>query len=106
VTTTAGHASWSQLASLLHKAAFFAGVDTAAMHLAAATGCPAVCLFGPSPVFEYHPWKVKSWIICPQEWLGEEAAKKIPTSNLMSEIPVDRVLTACRAAANFKAAAK
>jgi len=101
VTTTAGCASWSQLASLLRKAAFFVGVDTAAMHLAAATGCPTVCLFGPSPVFEYHPWKVKNWIIRPQEWLGEEAAKKIPTSDLMNEIPVDRVLAACREAWEF-----
>ncbi len=101
VTTTAGSASWSQLACLLRKAAFFVGVDTAAMHLAAATGCPTVCLFGPSPVFEYHPWKVKNWIIRPQAWLGEEAAKKIPTSALMNEILVDRVLAACREAWEF-----
>lgn len=101
ISTTAGRASWSQLASLLHKAAFFVGVDTAAMHLAAATGCPTVCLFGPSPVFEYHPWKVKNWLIRPHDWLGEEAAKKIPSSDLMNEIPVDRVLAACRAAWEF-----
>jgi heptosyltransferase-3 len=99
--STAGRASWSQLASLLHKAAFFVGVDTAAMHLAAATGRPTVCLFGPSPAFEYHPWKVKNWLLRPQEWLGEEATKKIPINNLMNEIPVDRVLAACRAAWEF-----
>jgi len=99
--TTAGRASWSQLASVLHKAAFFVGVDTAAMHLAAAAGCPTVCLFGPSPVFEYHPWKVKNWLIRPHDWLDEEAAKKIPSSDLMNEIPVDRVLAACRAAWEF-----
>ena len=101
VTTTAGRASWSELASLLHKASFFIGVDTAAMHLAAAARCPTVCLFGPSPIYEYHPWKVKNWIISPQNWLVEDQAKKIPINELMSEIPVDRVLTACRAAWEF-----
>jgi heptosyltransferase-3 len=101
VSTTAGRASWSELASLLHKASFFIGIDTAAMHLAAATGCPTVCLFGPSPVYEYHPWKVKNWIISPQDWLGEDQAKKIPVNELMREIPVDRVLAACRSAWEF-----
>ena len=101
VTTTAGRASWSQLAYLLHKAVFFVGVDTAAMHLAAACQCPTVALFGPSPVFEYHPWQVKNWVIRPHEWLGAEVAEKIPTNNLMNEIPVDRVLAACRAAWEF-----
>ena len=101
VTTTGGLASWSQLAFLLKNAGFFVGVDTAAMHLAAAAGCPTVCLFGPSPIFEYHPWKVKNWIIHPQAWLGEEAVKNIPSSALMNEIPVERVLAACRAAWEF-----
>jgi heptosyltransferase-3 len=101
VTTTAGRASWSELASLLHKASIFIGVDNAAMHLAAAAGCPTVCLFGPSPIYEYHPWKVKNWIISPQDWLGEDQAKKIPVNELMREIPVDRVLAACRSAWEF-----
>jgi heptosyltransferase III len=101
VTTTAGRASWSQLASLLDKASFFIGVDTAAMHLAAAAGCPTVCLFGPSPVYEYHPYKVKNWLISPKDWLGEDQVKKIPINELMREIPVDRVLPACLAAWEF-----
>jgi heptosyltransferase-3 len=101
VTTTAGRASWSELASLLHKASFFIGVDTAAMHLAAAARCPTVCLFGPSPIYEYHPWKVKNWIISPQDCLGKDEAKKILENELMKEIPVDRVLAACRAAWEF-----
>jgi heptosyltransferase-3 len=101
VTTTTGRASWSQLASLLHKASFFVGVDTAAMHLAAASGCPTVCLFGPSPVYEYHPWKVKCWIVNPRDWLSEEQAKKVPINELMREIPVDHVLNACREAWEF-----
>jgi ADP-heptose:LPS heptosyltransferase len=73
-------------------------VDTAAMHLAAASQCPTVALFGPSPVFEYHPWKVRHQMIRPQDWLGEAAAKTMPREELMREIPLDQVLTACREA--------
>lgn len=96
--TTAGASSWSQLAYLLRHAAFFVGVDTAAMHLAAACQCPVVSLFGPSPVFEYHPWQVKNWMIRPQDWLGEATAKALPRDELMREIPLDRVLAACEEA--------
>jgi heptosyltransferase-3 len=96
--STDGEASWSQLAWVLSRAAFFVGVDTAAMHLAAAAGCPTVCLFGPSPDFEYHPWKVRHWMIRPQQWLGEEAAAALPRDDLMREIPVSKVLDACREA--------
>jgi len=96
--STDGQARWSQLAWILSRAAFFVGVDTAAMHLAAATGCPTVCLFGPSPEFEYHPWKVQHWMIRPQDWLGDEPAAAIPRDDLMREIPVEKVLAACREA--------
>jgi len=100
-TTTAGMASWPQLASLLYNAEFFIGVDTAAMHLAAAVSCPTVSLFGPSPFFEYHPWRVKNWSVRPQDWLGEDEAKKIPTDRLMNEISVEHVLAACHEAWEF-----
>jgi heptosyltransferase-3 len=96
VQTTAGTATWSQLAWLLRRAKFFAGVDTAAMHLAAACQCPTVALFGPSPVFEYHPWLVNHQMIRPQDWLGEATAKAMPREELMREISLDRVLAACR----------
>jgi heptosyltransferase-3 len=98
VRSTRGRASWSQLAWLLKNASFFAGVDTAAMHLAAACQCPSVVLFGPSPAFEYHPWKTRHWMIRPENWPGEEEAKKFPGEKLMERIPVEKVLAACREA--------
>lgn len=98
IVSTGGRASWSQLAWLLKRAAFFVGVDTAAMHLAAACECPSVALFGPSPIHEYCPWKTKSWVIRPQDWLNENEVQAIPRDELMGEIPVNRVLTACREA--------
>ena len=98
VQTTGGTADWSQIAWLLRRAKFFAGVDTAAMHLAAACGCPTIALFGPSPVFEYHPWQVRHWMIRPQEWMSEEEARKIGPDKLINEIPVEKVLKACQEA--------
>jgi heptosyltransferase-3 len=98
VQTTAGTANWTQLAWLLPRAAFFVGVDTAAMHLAAACQCPSVVLFGPSPAFEYHPWKTRHWMMRPENWPGEEEAKKFPGEKLMERIPVEKVLAACREA--------
>jgi heptosyltransferase-3 len=102
VQTTAGMTSWSQLAWLLRRASFFVGVDTAAMHLAAACDCPTVALFGPSPVFEYHPWQVKNWVLHPQNWLDEEKIKSINSENLMLRIPTDQVFAACLSAFQYK----
>jgi heptosyltransferase-3 len=99
--TTGGTANWTQIAWLLQKAKFFVGVDTAAMHLASACGCPTIALFGPSPVFEYHPWKVRHWMIRPQEWLSEIEAKKIGPDQIINEIPVEKVLQACQEAFNL-----
>jgi heptosyltransferase-3 len=101
VVSTEGRASWTPLAELLHEASYFVGVDTAAMHLAAAAGCPTVCLFGPSPAFEYHPWQVKHWMIRPQDWLSEDDVKKIPRDSLMKQISVDRVVAGCLDAAGL-----
>jgi heptosyltransferase III len=43
-----GQLSWPQLAALLARARLFVGPDTSVTHLAAATGCPTVALFGPT----------------------------------------------------------
>ena len=95
VVSTFGKADWSQLAWLLMRAAYFVGVDTAAMHLAAAAGCPTVCLFGPSPEMAYRPWRVKYCMIRPQDRLGADEIKNIPPEKLMLSIREDWVLHAC-----------
>jgi heptosyltransferase III len=43
-----GKLSWPELAELLRRARLFIGPDTSVTHLAAATGCPTVALFGPT----------------------------------------------------------
>jgi len=44
------------LASLSKKAAFFFGVDSAPMHIAAAAGARVAAIFGPSGAFDWGPW--------------------------------------------------
>ncbi len=43
-----GRLSWPELAQLLVRARLFVGPDTSVTHLAAATGCPTIALFGPT----------------------------------------------------------
>jgi lipopolysaccharide heptosyltransferase III len=43
-----GRLSWPELAELLARARLFIGPDTSVTHLAAATGCPTIALFGPT----------------------------------------------------------
>jgi heptosyltransferase-3 len=43
-----GKLSWPELAALLKRARLFVGPDTSVTHLAAATGCPTVALYGPT----------------------------------------------------------
>jgi len=89
IVSTHGQASWAQLAGLLYKARLFVGVDTAAMHMAAACACPTVALFiGSSPV-EWAPWRTRHVVVQPQEE-GE-----VVGARPAERISVKRVLHAC-----------
>ena len=48
VTRVDGALAWPQLTALLAQARVFVGPDTSITHLAAASGCPTVALFGPT----------------------------------------------------------
>ena len=65
VTRRDGQLSWSQLAGLVSKARVYIGPDTSVTHLAAATGCPTVALYGPTDPRLWGPWPVggmdESW---------------------------------------------
>lgn len=61
--STAGELDWAQLANLLWRAHLFVGVDSAAMHLAAACHCPTVAIFGPSLESAAHPWMVPHRVV-------------------------------------------
>ncbi len=47
---------WTQTAALVAGARVFVGTDTAATHLAAATGCPTVAIYGPTDPRLWGPW--------------------------------------------------
>lgn len=68
---TLGKASIMELAMLMKQARLFLGIDTMAMHLAAAMQVPIVALFGPTLEASWHPWQ------CPYELvLGACVCKK------------------------------
>jgi heptosyltransferase-3 len=48
VTRLDGALSWPELTALLGKARLYVGPDTSVTHLAAASGCPTVALYGPT----------------------------------------------------------
>ncbi len=52
----AGRLSLAATAELIARSQLFVGPDTAATHMAAATGVPTVALFGPSNPVKWGPW--------------------------------------------------
>jgi ADP-heptose:LPS heptosyltransferase len=55
VMNLAGKIDFLMAAALIRHAAFFAGVDTAAAHMASAFGVPEVVLFGPTNPYHWRP---------------------------------------------------
>jgi lipopolysaccharide heptosyltransferase III len=51
-----GQLDWPQLAGLLANARLYVGPDTSVTHLAAASGCPTVALYGPTDPRLWGPW--------------------------------------------------
>jgi heptosyltransferase-3 len=53
-----GALGWGELAALLAAARLYVGPDTSVTHLAAASGCPTVALYGPTDPRLWGPWPV------------------------------------------------
>jgi heptosyltransferase-3 len=53
-----GRLDWAGLTALLKGAAVYIGPDTSVTHLAAASGCPTVALYGPTSPRLIGPWPV------------------------------------------------
>ena len=94
VLSTEGKLSWAQLATLLGSASLFAGVDTAAMHLAAAVQCPSVVLFGHPPAYQFQPWKCSHRVVRSKNTMLETERYQLPGEQLMQEISVPMVTEA------------
>jgi len=54
-----GRGSLREIAAVYREARLFCGVDTVAMHLAAAAQTPTVALFGPSSEWSWSPWQTR-----------------------------------------------
>ena len=98
VITTAGTASWKQLAWILQRARYYVGVDTAAMHLAAAVQCPIVTLFGHSVPGQFGPWKCPHLMVAPAGRKRGEPSETpgAPVNDRMLNISVEEVVEACK----------
>ncbi len=56
VTRLDGALDWAQLTGVLANSRVYVGPDTSVTHLAAASGCPTVALFGPTDPRLWGPW--------------------------------------------------
>lgn len=96
---TEGRLSMHESALLLKGARLFLGVDTVAMHLAAAMQAPTVALFGPSSEWSWRPWQCRHELVlgdCSCKASRNFTCDKSKPYPCMERISVDAVL-ACAA---------
>jgi heptosyltransferase-3 len=88
-----------QLARLIQGARLFLGVDTVAMHIAAAVQAPVVALFGPSSEWSWRPWQTRHELVlgdCSCKRTRQFVCDKSRPYPCMEAIGVDEVLAAAR----------
>ena len=93
-TSTDGQLNWAGLAGLLYRARAFVGVDTAAMHLAAACQCPTVAIFAYSVVDHWRPWKVPHELLHLGHQLPPRGEGQRPASEVMEKLTPEQVMEA------------
>ena len=94
---TRGKTTLRELAMLIEKASLFVGVDTVAMHIAAAVGTPVVALFGPSSEWSWSPWQVPQRLVlgnCPCKISRQFTCDKSQLLPCMESIKASDVLQA------------
>lgn len=95
---TGGLLSWPQMAGLIGHAKLFAGVDTAAMHLAAACQTPTVGIFGPSIDWQWSPWKCPHRVCAPPAppaELDPVRRMQLAEQRDIGAVPTGAVIRAC-----------
>lgn len=95
---TLGQVSWAELAWLLGKTKLYVGLNTAAMHLAAASKCPVVALFGPSIEDHWYPWSVPYRIVTSEGYIpAKDTVERYAQvkKRSMDQIQVRDVIAAC-----------
>lgn len=95
---TEGKLSWAQMAGVLFRARLFIGVDTAAMHLAAACQTPIIALFGPSIEKHWSPWACRYELVTPDvpvEKYTRPDGYADPRLRKMEDISLEQVWASC-----------
>lgn len=97
VVNLSGLLALPELAVFIDNAKLFIGVDSVAMHMAAALQTPAVVLFGPSNLNQWHPWQAPHTLL----WAGHYRSLPHPneidtdtTDRYLNAIPVSEVINA------------
>lgn len=93
--STEGQTDWSQLADLFYRTKMLLTPNTAAMHLAAACGCPVVALFGPTRETHWRPWRSASRIVTGDAVTGGADTDELVTRRTMDSIAISDVIAAC-----------
>lgn len=94
---TDGRFNLRELAALIARSTLFIGVDTVAMHIAAAAGAPCVALFGPSSEWSWHPWHCRYELVlgdCNCKLTRKFICDKSQPFPCMAGISVDAVMAA------------
>lgn len=89
----AGQLSLLQLSSVVAQAALVLGVDSAAMHLAAAFQRPQIALFGPTNPYHWRPRHATATVLTAGHPADFPIAPRHP-QHPMSELPVTQVTAA------------
>jgi heptosyltransferase-3 len=98
VLPTRGQANWSEIAGLLYRARLYVGPATAAMHLAAACGCPSVALMGRAMEEHFGPWRAPYRAVTTADVSkvsDPEERERLIKSHSMNDTPLPNVLAAC-----------
>jgi heptosyltransferase-3 len=99
VKITEGNTTLKELAFLIKHAKFFLGIDTAAMHIAAAVNTPVIALFGPSDEWSWYPWKVKYKLVlgnCSCKLTRKFICDKSKLLPCMDSIKIENVIQAIK----------
>jgi heptosyltransferase-3 len=94
VCNLAGKTQLDELAGILSLSVFHVGVDSAAPHIAAATGTPTVIIYGPSSWFDWAPLGEEHVVIAPDcdcAPCHKKGCDGAGRSRCLEELEVDRV---------------
>ncbi|AWK14721.1 putative lipopolysaccharide heptosyltransferase III [Candidatus Fukatsuia symbiotica] len=84
----AGTLTFPELAVLIDRACLYIGVDSVAMHMAAALHTPSVVLFGPTNLKQWYPWQARHTLL----WAGDY--RPLPSSDEVDTNTTERYLDA------------